>query len=161
MSNSVPTTGGFALEHDAFGRLVFVHAGGERSAGCVPVRAFPLAAPDEGVSLISAEGRELAWIARLTELPPAQRELVERELAQREFTPEIQRLNKVSTFSTPSVWDVDTDRGATRLVLNGEEDIRRLPGAALLIADSQGVQFRIRDMRALDRHSRRLLERFL
>jgi hypothetical protein len=31
----------------------------------------------------------------------------------------------------------------------------------LLIADSQGLQFMVRDLRALDRPSRRLLERFL
>jgi hypothetical protein len=56
---------------------------------------------------------------------------------------------------------VDTDLGATRLVLKGEEDIRRIGRTTLLIADSQGLQFMMRDLTALDRHSRRLLERFL
>jgi hypothetical protein len=46
-------------------------------------------------------------------------------------------------------------------VLKGEEDIRRIGRAMLLIADSQGLQFMVRDLTALDRHSRRLLERFL
>ena len=151
----------FSLEHNSFGRLVFIDRHGQRSEGCVPVRAFPLAAPDEGVSLVSGDGHELAWIPRLDALPATLRGLIEAELAQREFTPEILRLKKVSTFSTPSVWDIDTDRGPTRLTLNGEEDIRRLAGSALLIADSQGVQFKVSDMHALDRPSRRLLERFL
>jgi hypothetical protein len=151
----------FSLERDHFGRLVFISSQGERHAGCVPVRAFPLAAPDEGVSLISQEGHELVWIDRLDQLPTELRVLVTSELAQREFTPEIQRVKKVSTFSTPSVWDIDTDRGPTRLTLNGEEDIRRLPNAGLLIADHQGVQFKVTNLRELDRQSRRLLERFL
>ena len=67
----------------------------------------------------------------------------------------------MSTFSTPSVWQVDTDRGLTSFVLKGEEDIRRLKDGALWISDSHGIQFVVRDRRALDRRSRRLLERFL
>ncbi len=56
---------------------------------------------------------------------------------------------------------MDTDRGLTRFVLKGEEDIRRVGRSMLLIADSQGLQFVVRDFGALDRHSKRLLERFL
>jgi hypothetical protein len=75
--------------------------------------------------------------------------------------PEIRRLRHVSSFSTPSTWSVDTDRGATQFVLKGEEDIRRIGRTMLLVADSQGLQFVVRDLLALDRHSKRLLERFL
>ena len=149
------------LERDAFGRLVFTDAAGLRHEGVVPVRAFPLAAPDEGLSLVGHDGSELAWIARLSTLPDSLRALIDDELASREFTPVILRLRSVSTYSTPSTWEVDTDRGETRLVLKGEEDIRRLTGGALLIADSQGIQFLVRDLLAMDRHSKRLLERFL
>ena len=68
----------------------------------------------------------------------------------------------VSSFSTPSVWQIETDRGDTQLTLKAEEDIRRLAGRTrLLIASGEGVQYRIADTEALDRTSRRLLERFL
>ena len=151
----------FKLERDNFGRLVFTGADGSVHEGEVPVRAFPIDAPNEGLSLLSAEGRELAWIERLDALPSAQRALLDDELAQRELVPEIRRLLGVSSFSTPSTWSVDTDRGSTRFVLRGEEDIRRIGQARLLIASSQGLQFLVRDFSALDRHSKRLLERFL
>jgi Domain of unknown function (DUF1854) len=151
----------FDLRRNAFGHLVLTEADGTVHEGVVPVRAFPIAAPDEGLSLLSAEGHELAWVDRLADLPPAQRALVDEELASRELVPEIRRLLGVSSFSTPSTWSVDTDRGATRFVLKGEEDIRRVGRSSLLIADSQGLQFRVSDLLALDRHSRRLLERFL
>lgn len=151
----------FQLERDAHGRLVLTDAGGVRHVGVQPVRAFPLSAPDEGLSLVSAEGVELAWIDRPQTLPTAQRAMLDEELAQREFVPEILRLRSVSTFSTPSTWEVDTDRGPTRLVLKGEDDIRRLTDGALLIADRQGLPFFVKDRFALDRGSRRLLERFL
>lgn len=151
----------FQLERDAFGRLVLVFAAGERHEGVVPVRAFPIAAPDEGVSLVGTEGHELVWIDQLSAMPVALRSLLEEELALREFVPEILRLKAVSTFSTPSVWTVETDRGDTEFVLKTEEDIRRLGRSGLLIAGGAGVQFGVKDMAALDRTSRRLLERFL
>ena len=159
MSPDVTMT--FTLARDAFGRLVLTDAQGVRHEGVTPVRAFPIEAPDEGLSLVGEHGHELAWVDRLAQLPPKARQLVDEELAQHEFVPEIQRILAVSTFSTPSIWTVDTDRGQTTLVLKVEEDIRRLAGAALLISSGQGVPFLIRDRWVLDASSRRLLERFL
>jgi len=149
------------LERNAFGRLVLTLPDGQVHDGVLPVRAFPIGAPDEGVSLIGADGHELAWIDRLEGLSAAQRDLLAEEFAQREFAPRIQRLERVSGFSTPSTWQVLTDRGPTSLVLKGEEDIRRLGGGALLIASGQGINFRVDDLAAMDKASRRLLERFL
>lgn len=151
----------FQLERDAHGVLVLTTADGVRHLGVVPVRAFPIAAPNEGLSLVDGDGREVAWVASLDTLAAPLRALIEGELLSREFTPVIRRIDSVSTFSTPSIWQVETDRGMTHFVLKGEEDIRRLNGGALWIADSHGIQFIVRDRRALDRRSRRLLERFL
>lgn len=151
----------FLLERDAFGRLAVVFTTGERHEGVAPVRAFPIAAPDEGVSLVGTEGHELVWIDSLSALSSAVRSLLLEELATREFVPEILRVKAVSTFSTPSVWSVETDRGDTDFVLKTEEDIRRLGRTGLLIAGGAGVQFSVRDMTALDRATRKLLERFL
>lgn len=151
----------FQLTRNAFGRLVFQSADAGMHEDVVPVRAFPIAAPDEGLSLVNAEGRELAWISSLSSLPGDMRKLVEEELASREFLPQIQRIVHVSSFATPSTWDVETDRGSARLVLKGEEDIRRVAHATLLIADSHGVQYLIKDLTVLDKHSRKILDRFL
>lgn len=151
----------FQLKRQASGRLQFMGADGQAHDGVMPVRAFPLAAPDEGISLVSTEGHELAWINSLQALPADVRTLLQEELALRDFVPEIKRLESVSSFGTPSLWTVETDRGNTSFVLKGEENIRRLSGSSLLIASSEGVQYSIADMTALDRASRRLLERFL
>lgn len=149
------------LARDAHGRLVLTLPDGVQHVGVVPVRAFPLSDPDGALSLVGTDGRECAWIARLADLPAEPRTLLADELARREFAPVIEALLEVSTFTTPSTWTVRTDRGTTALVLKGEEDIRRLGGTALLITDSHGVGYRIADARALDKRSRRLLERFL
>lgn len=149
------------LERNAFGRLVFTGTDGLAHVGVVPVRAFPIAAPDEGVSIVSPDGHELAWIDRLSALPAGPRQLLEEELASRDFAPEIRAIKEVSTFSTPSSWTVDTDRGPATFVLKSEDDIRRLGEGRLLITGGHGVGFIVPDRMALDRHSRRLLERFL
>ncbi|MNT86804.1 hypothetical protein D3C72_2271410 [compost metagenome] len=101
------------------------------------------------------------WIPRLEDVPQAERDMIEAELASREFMPEIQRIVSVSTYATPSVWTVQTDRGKTELVLRGEEAIRRLAGSTLLISDTHGIHYLIRDLTALDKHSRKILDRFL
>lgn len=150
------------LQRNAHGRLVLTLACGTVHTDVVPVRAFPIAAPDEGLSLIGSDGHELLWIERLADVPPQPRSLLEEELALREFVPIIEKIYNVSSFSTPCTWTVETDRGTAQLVLKGEEDIRRLRGRnALLIAASDGVQYTVRDTAALDKASRRLLERFL
>ena len=150
------------LERNAHGRLVLTLACGTVHTDVVPVRAFPIAAPDEGLSLIGSNGHELLWIERLTDVPAQARSLLEEELALREFVPVIERICSVSSFSTPCTWTVETDRGTAQFVLKGEEDIRRLrERSALLIAAGDGVQYTVRDTSALDKASRRLLERFL
>lgn len=150
----------FLLARDSFGRLSLTIDGVTHQA-VVPVRAFPIAAPDEGIALVGADGHELAWVERMEELPEPQRGLLAGELALREFTPEIRRIVAVSGFVTPCTWTVETDRGSTRFVLKSEEAIRRLSPSRLLIADSQGIHFLVRDTQALDAASRRTLDRFL
>ena len=151
----------FTLQRDALHRLVLSAADGEVHIGVTPVRAFPIAAPNEGLALISGDGREIAWVDRLAELPDDTRQLIEEDLASREFVPEIEQLVSVSSFACPSAWQVRTNRGDTTLTLKGEEDIRRLSATRLLIADKNGIEYLIRNLNQLDRSSRKLLDRFL
>ena len=151
----------YQLQHDARGRLTFTDEDGQLHESVVPVRAFPIAAPDEGVALVDPHGHELAWIDRLSELPQPLRALIENELASREFMPVIKQIESVSSYATPSTWQIVTDHGDTALVLKGEEDIRRLAPPALLIADSNGINYLIHDRYALDKTSRKILDRFL
>ncbi len=97
---------GFDLQRDAYGRLIYTSADGEqRYEGVVPVRAFPITRPQLGLSLVAADGHELVWIEDLQALPAVQQELIEAELAGREFMPEIRRIVAVSTYATPSTSD--------------------------------------------------------
>jgi hypothetical protein len=151
----------FKLSRNAAGRLVLTTSGGEVYPGIIPVRAFPISAPAEGLSLLGEDGHELVWINRLHDLPAEARALIEAELAPREFMPEISRIKQVSSFATPSTWQVATHHGEAELLLKAEDHIRRLNHNTLLITDGHGVSFIIRDIDSLDGHSRNLLDRFL
>jgi hypothetical protein len=151
----------FQLTRNLAGRLVLSLSDGTMHEGVIPVRAYPVQAPQEFVALMSTEGKEVLWIERLAEVPEDIRALINEEIASREVMPVIQQLTKVSTYSTPSIWEVVTDRGPTKFILKGEEDIRRLNVGTLIITDSHGLRFYVADMQQLDKHSRRLLDRFL
>ena len=163
LHSQTPTNVAFQLARNPHGRLTLrLASDGVEHVGVLPVRSFPITAPDEGLSLFGTDGHEIVWIDRMDQLAADQRQLIEEELAEREFVPTIQKLVKVSTFATPSTWTVETDRGPFDLVLKAEEDIRKLEGRThLLITASDGLQFRVRDSGALDKQSRKLLSRFL
>jgi len=154
-------TTAFNLRRDSFGKLVLTNPEGEEFVGVAPVRSFPVQAPTRGISLVREGGKEVGWIDDLSDVSPEVRALVTEELEGREFMPEILSIKGVSSFATPSTWTVRTDRGDTEFVLKGEEDIRRLGAYSLLIADSHGIHFLIRDMFAIDKGSRKILDRFL
>ncbi len=155
---------GFSLRQDAFGHLDLLWADGTVVERVTPVRAFPFSDPEHGFSLVNAESHEVLWLDSINDLSLEDRALVDTVLAAREFMPVITRIESVSSFNTPSTWQVDTEQGKTQLVLKGEEHIRRINGMGgsnLLISDNHGIQFLIKDVTQLDKHSRRLLDRFL
>ena len=150
-----------SLERNPLGRWAWTDAQGVRHEQVVVVRAYPVTAPEQGVGVMNSEGHELAWFDRLDAVAQPLQTQLRQAIGEREFLPEIQRLKAVSSLVTPSVWTVDTDRGQARFMLKGEEDIRRLTGKTLIVSDVDGVQYLIRDPMALDRHSRKLLDRFM
>jgi hypothetical protein len=152
----------FSLQRNAFGALMLTDAQGQVFEGVVPVRAFPIQSPEDGISLVSADGHEVAWIDLLVDVPEPAQTLVRDALVTREFMPVITRIVSVTSFSTPCTWTVNTDRGDTEFVLRGDEDIRRIgKDNALLIADVHGIQYLVRDQFALDAASKKILDRFM
>jgi len=149
------------LERNALGRWTWTAADGVRHEQVVVVRAYPVTAPEQGAGVMDAEGHELAWFDRLDAVAQPLQAQLRQAIQEREFLPEIQCLQAVSSLVTPSVWTVQTNRGEARFMLKGEEDIRRLTGKILIVSDADGVQYLIRDPLALDKHSRKLLDRFM
>jgi hypothetical protein len=162
MSMTPVTHTRFGLERNPFGKLTLTNAVGERFEGVVPVRAFPIQSPDDGISIVNLDGEEVAWVDRLVDIEEPIQSLIRSELAAREFMPVIQKIVSVTSFSTPCTWTTETDRGPCEFVLRGDEDIRRIgKDNALLIADNHGIQYLVRDQFALDATSKKILDRFL
>lgn len=151
----------FELQRNAFGKLVLTTPDGQTHEGVMPVRAFPIQSPERGISLMSSDGHEVAWVDALSDVPQPAQGLIREALGGWEFMPEIQAILSVTSFATPCTWQVLTDRGETRFVLRGDEDIRRLAGNTLLVTDSHGIHFLIRDLTTLSRDSRKILDRFM
>ena len=160
MGNKMASTN-FQLSRNSFGKLILTTAEADVHEGVSPVRAFPIQAPDKGISMVLGDGKEVGWIDDIAALPMQVRTLVQDELEGREFMPEILHVKDVSSYATPCTWFVKTDRGDTEFTLKGEEDIRRIGAASLLVADNHGINYLIRDMYTIDKHTRRILDRFL
>lgn len=127
----------------------------------MPVLAFPFSAPDESVSIVDEYSKELAWLDRLDELDSDSRAVIKDYLAVREFRPIVSRITSVSTYSTPSIWTLETDKGPCKFELPSDESIRRLGGNRLVLTHANGMQFIVEDLFALDARSRQILARFM
>lgn len=151
----------FKLSRDSFGHLMLEDAKGQTHYDVVPVRAFPMSDPQGALAIMSKDGHELVWLKSIEQTTAENQTLISEELAGREFMPLLRKIHSVTTFATPSTWGVETSRGMTQLTLRGEEDIRRIQRGMYLISDHHGVEYLIEDIQKLDRHSRKLLDRFL
>jgi hypothetical protein len=148
------------FHQDSWNRLLVTLPPSQESIPVEPVRCFPLTYPAEHIALLDAAGREVLRIRSLADLDADQRRILEQELAEREFSPVIQRIVRTGP-SLPCRWDVETDRGPTQFEIDSEDDIRRLPNGTVILSDANGIRFRIPHVESLDHHSRRLLRRFL
>ena len=149
------------LERDAWGRLVWIDESGERHVDVHAVRAFPLSNAEGFVSILDAQGQELAWMESVAALSESTRRILDDELRLRGFMPMITRITRVSSDTPPAEWEVETDRGPTRFRLEAEDDVRRVGPRRVVITDTLKMRYQVRDTRELDSYSRRHLERYL
>ena len=149
-----------AFHRDSTGRLVLTDAQGDLHLGVEPVRSFPISDPDRLIAVLDSNGRELACIADLADLPADSALLIRQELAEREFLPQIERIVSVQMNKEPHEWNVITDRGSVQFLMR-DDDIRRLGPTRAILVDMHGVRFYIPDSRQLDAKSRRILTQYL
>jgi hypothetical protein len=149
------------LDRDALGRLVYFDEQGVIHVGVEPVRAFPLTDPMRWITLLDGRGKELVEIAELVDMPEKIRELIQRELADREFLPQITRVLRVADDRQPVRWSVETDRGNVEFLLRNTDDIRHLGPHRAILVDMHGVRYYVPDSRQLDAHSQRILSRYM
>ncbi len=160
MNTPPPSSRSWQLERHDDGRIDFVTAEGIRHDDVDIRRGFPFSAPREGVAVISAGGRELAWIDVLDFVEEPARSLIERVLSEREFMPVISRIQSVSE-GRPAEWSVTTDRGMHRFTIAHPDDVSRQADGSMILTDTDGIRYKIPVASAREPRNRRLLDRAL
>jgi hypothetical protein len=148
----------FKLDRDAWKHLRLTDAQGTVYSEVLVVPMYPVEAPKEWVSILSKDSEELVCLKNLDALELADRQAIEQELSLREFVPQILKIHWVSGTQEPCEWDVETNHGRTRFVLNAEEDVRRVSAWTVHLTDAHGCRFRVDDIRKLDSRSRSYVE---
>ena len=146
------------------GDQVFLYAAGDEQE--VPVRILlvaPLSDEQRTVSIMhQTEKRELALLYTLDDLRGEDREIIQHEIQRRYFFPKIQAINGINIQLGDYYWDVTTDRGPRKFLLNSPAmNIRWLSDQRLLLSDSEGIKYEIEDIQALDQVSRDWVDRIL
>ena len=115
------------------------------------ISLFPLSGPDGFVS-IHRDGKdddtELGIVENLRDLPSDQRKLVQRDIRQRYFLPEIEDIRRVVDFHGVEEWDVLTDRGPRTFYVGGgrrRNTIAVDEHGMVLITDVEKCRYRISD----------------
>jgi len=151
----------FNLEKDVFGNILLVLGNGQSHDQVRIIRAFPISDPENGFSIVNQDGHELVWFESFDQLNEENQRIAHASLEQIEFIPVISKINDLNTYALPSIWDIETDRGMTKLKLKTEQDIRRVSAEALLITDANGIQYLIKNRKTLDKFSKKVLDRFM
>ena len=149
------------FHRDAWGQLVMVMPDGTEHLGVEPIRCFPLSDRAHAIALLDGNGHEIFNLPSLESVSSAARDILEYELAEREFVPVIQRIVATSAPNPPCFWDVETNRGRTRFQLESDDDCRRLGPTSVLSADSNGIRYSIPNIEQLDAFSRRIIRRLV
>ena len=148
----------FQLSRDEWSHLKLTDSAGREYCDVSVVPLFPISASKQWVSIVSAEGEEIACLDSIQGLSGGNILLLEEELALREFIPIIERIVSVSGITEPCEWFVETNHGSTNFVLNTEEDVRRTSAKAVTLTDANGIRYRVEDMKKLDKRSRAFVE---
>lgn len=148
----------FQLSRDEWSHLKLTDSAGHDYCDVSVVPLFPISATKQWVSIVSAEGEEIACLDSIQGLSASNILLLEEELALREFIPIIEKIVSVSGITEPCEWFVETNHGPTSFVLKTEEDVRRISAKAVNITDANGIRYRVEDMKKLDKRSRAFVE---
>jgi hypothetical protein len=125
-------------------------------------RAFPFSDPDHYIGLRNAHDKDIGLLIEMKELDAESRHVVESELKQRYFTPQIRRVISVEEQFGVSTWDVDTDHGPRRIIVrNIRESTYPLGPNRLMMTDTDGNRYEFPNVSAVGAKAQQVLARVL
>lgn len=139
--------------------LVHLHcADGEVYESLEPRRLFPINRPNEYITLLDKEGKEIAVIRSIEQINEDSRRVIHDSLEDYYLVPEITRIvNTIEKYGRLH-WIVETDRGRKEFdIRNRNSDIRISPNGRVRVRDADDNRYTIRNWKELDKHSRSML----
>ena len=156
-----PDSAGLRVERNEAGELIARIPGRDEEVREAHVaRCFPWSFPESYISIRDKEGKEVRLLNSLDELDAASRAVVEQELRDRVFNPQIQRVLSVKHEFGITTIVAETDRGEVSFQIRSRDDIRVLTATRALFRDVDGNQYELADLSALDSASRKHLEQY-
>lgn len=142
------------------GRLAILQPDASGNTSEIPVHlacCFPWSHPLQYVSLRDDKGHELLLLESLQEVDAQQRQLIEEELAARNFLPRVLAIKAVTDETELFHWHVVTTAGERSFMTRRHERPRRLATGEVLIKDVCNDIYVIARADDLDAKSLRLL----
>lgn len=125
-------------------------------------RAFPYEASDEFISVTDKDGGEYGLIRSLGDFENAGRDIIERELNRKYYTPVITKINSVKERFGYSYWEVETTNGKYSFAMHDTyRNTAKISEERVVLTDVDGNRYEIADVLALDRKSYRKIELYL
>jgi len=154
--------GRIRLYRDKTGRLRLTIQDDRTYLDVRAARAFPISDPDHHIGLLDGRDRCIGMLNDLEGLDEESRRLVEEALANRYFVPVITRVHRLTEEFGVVYCNVETDRGHREFIVRGLRDnLEDVGDGELMVTDTDGIRYRIRDWRELDERSRAQLECFI
>jgi hypothetical protein len=144
---------------DDDGRLTIRVAGEAAVIEPKLVRMRPLSDPDRFISIRDrATGRECGALHELSQLDALSQELLRAELHRRYLDSSLRRVLAARNLRSAVLCVLETDRGVREVLFRDVRDSAlHLGNGRILITDTTGNRYDIRDLGALDRRSQVLL----
>ena len=125
------------------------------------VYCFPWSHARRYVSLRDDKGKELALLDDLDAVEQPARQLLEDELARRNFIPTVTAITRIDNQGELSFWEVRTTAGLRHFFTSKNDAIRKLTTQKLLVIDVGKDLYLIENHQQMDEKSCELLWRYL
>ena len=127
-----------------------------------PKRLFPFSNPEEYVTLITENRKEVAVIRKLSELSEESRRAIDECFTEIYMIPYITKVHHIEAKFGMLNFEMETDRGPIRFrIRNPHSDIKKLDDGRMLFRDSNDNRYEIPDVAKLDKHSIHVLFPYL
>jgi hypothetical protein len=125
-------------------------------------RAFPFDMPDNYISVLDKDKKEIGLIKSIEDFDPETAALLRKELERKYYSPVILKIHSIKERYGYSYWVVDTDAGKMNYTLQDTfRSILHAGSDRVFIIDMDGNRYEIPDLTKLDFNSYKKIELYL